>query len=119
MTQAIQESVMIVPVFYGGKWITYETTEFTKVHNPSTGEVIAQTPHCNESVVNAAVEAAQIAFLEWSTTSVTARAAILFRYKALLEQHFDEWSRAKTAKPWLKHRAMCVEALRSSNLLAG
>lgn len=96
MTQAVQESVMIVPVFYGGKWITHETTQFTNVHNPSTGEVIAQTPHCDASVVDAAVQAAQTAFLDWSTTSVTARAAILFRYKALLEQHFDELSQLVT-----------------------
>src|SRR5688572_20473316 len=89
MTQAVNESVMIVPVYYGGKWQTLEALQFTDVHNPSTGEVIARTPHCDASVVDAAVKAAQVAFADWSNTPVTARAAVLFRYKALLEQHFD------------------------------
>jgi malonate-semialdehyde dehydrogenase (acetylating) / methylmalonate-semialdehyde dehydrogenase len=96
MVQAVQENVMTVPVYYGGKWITPSTSEYVDVHNPSTGEVIARTPLCGPDVVDAAVQAAQAAYRDWSVTPVSNRVAILFRYKALLEEHFNELSQMVT-----------------------
>jgi len=78
-----------IPSFVGGEWTTSLATEFTPVHNPSTGEVIGQTPHSTQKEVDEAVQAATEAFETWSTTAVPKRAVILFRYKALLEEHFD------------------------------
>ncbi len=37
-----------------------------------------------------AVKAAAAAFEEWSKTPVTGRVQVLFRYKMLLEEHFEE-----------------------------
>ena len=40
--------------------------------------------------VDAAVRAAQAAFVDWSRTSVMDRVRLMFRYKAVLEAHFEE-----------------------------
>jgi len=44
----------------------------------------------NENDVNQAVEYAQQAFISWSSLTVKARAAIMFRFHALVQQHADE-----------------------------
>src|SRR5687768_6773135 len=96
MSTSIQEQIATVPVFYGGQWITLETANYMNVHNPSTGAIIAKTPLCDAQIVDAAVQAAWNAFPDWSTTPAPDRAAVLFRYKALLEQHFEELCRLVT-----------------------
>ena len=68
----------------------------TPVHNPSTGEVIAGTPSCGASEVAAAVEAAAAAFPAWWETPPAERARVLFRFKLLLEDHFEELARLTT-----------------------
>src|SRR5579871_5964508 len=75
-----------------GKWITPQAAEFTDVHNPSTEAVIARTPMCGAREVDAAVAAASRAFVDWSRRPATQRAAVLFRYRQLLEAHFEELS---------------------------
>jgi malonate-semialdehyde dehydrogenase (acetylating) / methylmalonate-semialdehyde dehydrogenase len=86
----------IVPIYSGGQWITPDVNTFTSVHNPSTGEVIACTPMCSAETVDSVVQTAQQAFREWSTTPIANRTAVLFRYKALLEAHFEELSQLVT-----------------------
>lgn len=86
----------IVPIYSGGQWITPDAEMFTSVHNPSTGEVIARTPMCSAETVDSVVKTAQQAFREWSTTPIATRTAVLFRYKALLEAHFEELSQLVT-----------------------
>src|SRR6266581_3135313 len=60
------------------------------VFNPATGEVIEQVPLSGEMEVDAAVKAANAAFASWSRTAVMERVRLMFRYKALLEDHFEE-----------------------------
>jgi malonate-semialdehyde dehydrogenase (acetylating)/methylmalonate-semialdehyde dehydrogenase len=78
------------PVYIGGEWRSVTGTATTPVHNPSTGEVIAEAPLCVASQVNEAVEAAAAAFPGWSETPPTERARVLFRFKALLEDNFED-----------------------------
>jgi malonate-semialdehyde dehydrogenase (acetylating) / methylmalonate-semialdehyde dehydrogenase len=56
------------------------------VHNPATGECIAQVPFANQQEVNQAVVAAKQAFCQWSGSSLTQRTRILFQFRQLLEQ---------------------------------
>ncbi len=81
---------LIVPNLIDGKWSRATADKYQPVHNPSTGQVIGQTPLSGADVVDTAVVAAKKAFLTWGKTPVTKRAAILFKYKHLLEEHFDE-----------------------------
>ena len=84
------------PVFIGGEWAQPAVTQTTPIHNPSTGEAIGATPLCGANVVNDAVEAAAAAFPAWWETPAVERARILFRFKALLEENFEELVRSNT-----------------------
>ncbi|HKW06274.1 MAG TPA: aldehyde dehydrogenase family protein, partial [Candidatus Dormibacteraeota bacterium] len=64
--------------------------ESLPVYNPATGEVIDEVPMSDARHVDAAVRAAQAAFVDWSRTSVMDRVRLMFRYKAVLEAHFEE-----------------------------
>ncbi len=84
------------PLFIGGNWTGAEGAATEPVFNPSDGSVIARTPMCGASEVDAAVRAAREALSAWSATPVVDRARILFRYVHLLEMHFEELSRLVT-----------------------
>ena len=79
-----------VAVLCGERWHVPEIDEWSPVHNPSTGERIARVPLCGPAEVDAAVQAAQQAFVSWSRTPAPARASRLFAYKARLEERFEE-----------------------------
>jgi malonate-semialdehyde dehydrogenase (acetylating)/methylmalonate-semialdehyde dehydrogenase len=83
-------SAAACPVFIGGEWSRPVAVTATPVFNPSIGEVIAQTPACDAKIVDQAVSAAHEAFSAWWETPPVERARILFRFKMLLEEHFDE-----------------------------
>lgn len=83
------------PFFINGEWVQSQLAG-TPVHNPSTGEVIAQCPAGGTAEVAAAVEAAAAAFPEWWETPAVERVRILFKFKALLEEHFEELIRLNT-----------------------
>lgn len=84
------------PLFIGGNWTGALDVATEPVFNPSDGNVIARTPMCGASEVDAAVRAAREAQPDWSATPVVDRARILFRYVHLLEAHFEELSRLVT-----------------------
>jgi malonate-semialdehyde dehydrogenase (acetylating) / methylmalonate-semialdehyde dehydrogenase len=84
------------PVWIAGEWSRPSDLANAPVHNPSTGEVIAATPLCSAKQVNDAVEAAAAAFPAWWETPPTDRARILFRFKSLLEEHFEELVHSNT-----------------------
>jgi len=85
-----------VPLFIGGEWTPDDTAATSPVHNPSTGEVIAETPMCGSAQVDAAVKSAADAFPGWWETPPPERARVFFRFKALLEEHFDDLVRCNT-----------------------
>lgn len=80
---------MILQNFIGGVWTASSATTTTPVHNPSTGEVIAQTPLSSDADVDAAVAAAKKAFAHWGQTPAPKRATVMFRYRDLLEKEFE------------------------------
>ena len=60
------------------------------VYNPATGEIQAHVPLGSEKEVVSAVAAAKAAFPDWAETPPLARSRIMFKYKALIEEHADE-----------------------------
>ena len=74
----------------GGQWIKNGESASLPIYNPATGEVIEDVPLSGEREVHAAVTAAVGAFPIWSRTAVMERVRLMFRYKALLEDHFEE-----------------------------
>jgi malonate-semialdehyde dehydrogenase (acetylating)/methylmalonate-semialdehyde dehydrogenase len=83
------------PFFIGGEWLQPKLAG-TPVHNPSTGEVIVECPVGGVAEVNAAVEAAAAAFPAWMETPPVERARILFKFKALLDDNFEDLVRCNT-----------------------
>ena len=84
------------PLYIGGEWQEINSVSTSPVHNPSTGDVIAETPICTAKHVNDAVEAAAAVFPSWWETPAVERARIFFKFKMLLEENFDELVRCNT-----------------------
>ena len=82
-----------VPLLLDGQWTHPPAQSFGPVHDPCKGEIIAEVPMCGGAEVDAAVQSAQRAYASWSKTPVYDRVAVLFKYRHLLDEHFDELSR--------------------------
>ncbi len=76
--------------FIEGAWRASSGSETLKVINPATAETLAEVPLSPAADVNAAVAAAEQAFIEWRRTPVVDRIQPLFRLKTLLEEHREE-----------------------------
>lgn len=74
----------------GGAWKDSATQTWMPCYDPSTGAVIALAPQCTVAEVEEAIAAAAAAFPAWRDTPVSKRVQVLFRMKALLEEHLDE-----------------------------
>ena len=74
----------------GGRWEDRDGRDTEPVYDPATGEVVAQTPLSTKDDVDRAVKKAEEAFETWAATPVVERARVLFEFKALLEEHFEE-----------------------------
>ena len=86
----MQQTRREVRNFIGGEWVDADGRETEPVYDPATGETIAETPLSTKDDVDGAVKAAAAAFEGWSKTPVVKRTQVLFRYKMLLEEHFEE-----------------------------
>jgi malonate-semialdehyde dehydrogenase (acetylating)/methylmalonate-semialdehyde dehydrogenase len=84
--------------FVGGRWVESRAAQFQDVHNPATGEVIARTPLSTSQDLDDAVQAAKRAFPAWRDTPAVTRVQVLFRFKAKLEEHFEELARLVTTE---------------------
>ncbi|HEY7200745.1 MAG TPA: CoA-acylating methylmalonate-semialdehyde dehydrogenase [Candidatus Dormibacteraeota bacterium] len=73
----------------GGEWRRPEARTLP-VFDPATGEEIDRVPLSGPAEVDAAVAAASAAFPGWSRTPVMERVRLMFRFKALLEEGFEE-----------------------------
>ena len=80
----------------GGKWLNSTSPAGLELANPATGEPLGQSPSGSVAEVDAAVQAAQAAFLSWRNVPAVDRVQYLFRLKALLEHHLDELARLIT-----------------------
>src|SRR2546429_558479 len=90
--------VQVVDNFIAGRWVPAHASEFFDVHNPAVGDVIGRTPLSTGADVDAAVQAATLAFPAWRETPVNTRAQVLYKFKARLEQHFEELARIATTE---------------------
>ena len=68
------------------------------VTNPATGEVTKHVAMATKSTVEDAISAAEAAFPAWRNTPPQKRAKVMFRFKALLDQHADEIVAALTSE---------------------
>jgi malonate-semialdehyde dehydrogenase (acetylating)/methylmalonate-semialdehyde dehydrogenase len=77
-------------LFINGKFVESSSGKYMDVYDPSTGDVIAQTPCCTREEVESAIAAAQAAFPVWSATTCAKRVEVLYKFRDLLVAHMDE-----------------------------
>src|SRR6185436_10076876 len=82
-------SAAVCPFFIGGEWKRVSNLPTSPVFNPSVGDIIAECPAADAALVNEAVQAAAAAFPAWRDTPPVERARVFFRYRQLIETHFD------------------------------
>ncbi len=87
---ATENKVETVSFYVNGAWEKPEGRSSQPVTNPATGAVLANVPYATEADVDRVVRAAHEAFLKWRDVPVVDRVQVLYRYKALLEEHAGE-----------------------------
>jgi len=60
------------------------------VYNPATGHVTATLPYASADETRNAIAAARKALPDWAAKTPLARARVMFRFKAMIEEHFEE-----------------------------
>jgi malonate-semialdehyde dehydrogenase (acetylating)/methylmalonate-semialdehyde dehydrogenase len=79
--------------YLNGQLTTGQNQRYASVYNPATGEQSAQVALASADETRDAVRIADEAFVTWSKTSPLKRSRILFKFKALVEEHTDELAR--------------------------
>ena len=72
--------------YVNGQWREPENTGYIDVENPSTGEVLAQSPLSTTEETNSAIQAAAEAFKTWSQTPVARRVKPLYELASILRK---------------------------------
>ncbi|MEU3554955.1 CoA-acylating methylmalonate-semialdehyde dehydrogenase [Streptomyces fragilis] len=103
-------------------WIGGRTVEGTSgshgpVTDPATGAVTTRVAFAGVEEVDAAVAAAEAAFADWGRSSLAARTAILFRFRALVDAHRDELARLITAEHGKVHSDALGEVARGLEIV--
>jgi len=86
MTTAIPR----IPLWIDGKPFEGDLESTSPIHNPATGEVIAELAHATPEEVERIIASSAAAFETWSQVSLAKRSAIMFRFRELLVEHTDE-----------------------------
>src|SRR5688572_6543205 len=79
--------------YIGDEWCVPAAADWREIVNPATGETIGRVPMSGVTEVSEAVRAAREAFPAWRATPVVQRCRFLFKFKTLLEEHFEEIAR--------------------------
>ncbi|KAH9809188.1 Methylmalonate-semialdehyde dehydrogenase [acylating], mitochondrial [Teratosphaeria destructans] len=75
--------------FIDNKFIPSQTSQWIDLYDPATNNLVTRVPQNTDAEMKAAVDSAEKAFPAWRATSVLARQQIMFRYVALIREHWD------------------------------
>ncbi|NDU94686.1 CoA-acylating methylmalonate-semialdehyde dehydrogenase [Spirosoma terrae] len=76
--------------YINGQFISSSSDRMLDVISPVDGSHLSTVPLSNNQDLDAAVQAAKVAFPIWSRTPIKERVQVFFRYKALLEKNLKE-----------------------------
>src|SRR5579863_4686633 len=82
-----ETAVGTVSYYINGVWEKPQGRTLHPVTNPATGATIAEVPFATAADIDRTVRTAHEAFLQWRDVPVVDRVQVLYRFKALLEQH--------------------------------
>lgn len=97
---------MNLPYLSNGSFAQSSTTRLQDVFNPSTGQAIAKVPLCTKAETEAVVKVAADALPGWAATPVVERVRVLFKFRQILMDRFEELARCVTRE----HGKTLVEA---------
>ena len=83
-------TAMEVKNLINGQLCAADSDRTADVFNPSTGRVITQVALSSDADCQRAAQAASSALQRWKNTPIIDRARVLFRYRELLEQQFED-----------------------------
>ncbi|KAF5542763.1 methylmalonate-semialdehyde dehydrogenase [Fusarium mexicanum] len=81
--------VTITPWFIDNEFVESLATDLIDVHDPATNELLTQVPQNTDEELLRAVDSAEKAFPSWKATPILARQQIMFRFVALIREHWD------------------------------
>jgi len=114
--------IKILKYYAGGQWIESKSNKYMDVYDPSTGNIIAKTPCCNEEEVNYAIAAAAKAYPAWSATPPMKRAAIFYKLNQLIEENLDKLTESvavENGKVWEEAKGDVLKAKEATELACG
>jgi malonate-semialdehyde dehydrogenase (acetylating)/methylmalonate-semialdehyde dehydrogenase len=76
--------------FINGEQIASKSERHSAVYNPATGEQTLNVSLSTAAETKAAIHVAQTAFESWSKVTPLNRARVMFKFKAIVEDHIDE-----------------------------
>ena len=77
------------PYFLDNKFIDSKTGSWIDLYDPATNNLVTRVPQSTDEELNAAVESAKKAFPAWKATSLLHKQQIMFKFVALIRQHWD------------------------------
>lgn len=77
-------------MFINGAWVEPDSGEYFPVLNPATGELIGSVANGGYAETKRAIEAAHLAFVDWSAHTAEERAGYLMRWHRLIMENLDE-----------------------------
>ena len=109
-------------ILIDGKWVNSGSKETFKSLNPATGQPIGEFQSGDENDINRAVDAAERAFDEWSSTPAPKRGEILLRASSLLRQEKEPLAKlisTEMGKVLPEARGDVQEAIDTAEYMAG
>jgi succinate-semialdehyde dehydrogenase/glutarate-semialdehyde dehydrogenase len=103
-----ESGLLLDRAYVGGAWIEADDGETFPVHDPATGEELAQVPRLGAAETRRAVDAAGAAYPGWRATLAKERARIMRRWSDLMLAHLEDLALLLTAeqgKPLAESRA--------------
>ena len=75
--------------FIDNQFSASKASQWIDLHDPATNNLVTRVPQSTDEELKAAVDSAQKAFPAWKAQSVLARQQIMFKYTALIREHWD------------------------------
>ena len=75
--------------FLDNQFVDSKTTSWIDLHDPATNNLVTRVPQSTDEELKAAVASAQKAFPAWKATSLLHKQQIMFKFVALIRQHWD------------------------------